>query len=50
MDDESYNFQQFANVGFGEDIGGGIVNIQPQPDTTDSAPFQQDDVETITGY
>jgi hypothetical protein len=50
VDDEDYNFQQFANVGFGEDIGGGIVNIQPQPNTSDSAPFQQDDVDTITGF
>ena len=50
VDDESYNFQQFANVGFGEDIGGGIVNIQPLPNTDDSAPFLEDDQETITGY
>ena len=50
VDDVTYNFQQFGNVGFGEDIGGGIVNIQPLPNTEDSAPFQQDDVETITGY
>jgi hypothetical protein len=50
VDDVSYNFQQFANVGFGEDIGGGIVNIQPLPDTNDSAPFLEDDQETISGY
>jgi hypothetical protein len=47
VDDMSYNFQQFGNVGFGEEIEGGIVNIQPLANTSDSAPFQQDDVDAI---
>ena len=45
------NFQRFGNVAFtGEELAPGYAEVETLADADDSDDFQEDDVETITGY
>jgi hypothetical protein len=45
---QEQNFQQFGNVEFtGENLASGYAEVVPIPNTSDSAPFLEDDVDAI---